>query len=111
MSTPEPVPANDSHEESDTILGPGVPDICIDGWTAVTVTPCGAANPTPAEACAVPEYRAYLPICANYPMTQPAPKFVLPSTGPTSAPIAGGALLAVTAGLCLLRVSRRRATI
>lgn len=96
-------------------LGPGIPDLCsADGrYTVLTFTECTDATPTIAEACQVAAWRPHLDCTGQPPIpvrtvARPAQPRALPETGAASAPLAGGALLAVAAGLTLVRVSRRR---
>lgn len=98
MRSPPDVPCPDGG--CPTVLGPGIPDLCVNGTTLVTVIPCGADNPTLDVACQNVEWRTVLD-CSAHPL-------VLPATGTASIPIAGTGLFAIVAGVLLLRVSSRR---
>lgn len=88
----------------DNRQGCGIPDLCLDGYTILTVSPCAEWNPTPHDACQNLEWRDALLICQTIPL-DPPPR--LSQTGTASAPIAGTGLMAVVAGVVLLRIGRR----
>lgn len=75
----------------------GFPEVCgPDGHTLLSVSPCGAENPTIEQACQHDEYRVVL-ACRDY------PKHVLPHTGTASAPIAATGFGLVVIGAILIR--------
>jgi LPXTG-motif cell wall-anchored protein len=102
----EPVPNNDQPVPAVVLPdSPGVPDMCRDGYTVVTVVPCvpSPATPSPEVACQNLAWRDQISYCENIPL-----RGQLPETGAASLPIAGTGLFALLAGVALLRAGRRR---